>query len=148
MKSTSLPFALSLSKAWLMLLAGVGSLATAHADLLLDPTRPAPAWLAAQPTAAQPGGAADANGAEASVRVLVIGPARKFAIVDGQVMRYGDTYNGAKLVGIAHDGVVMQREGSRVKLSMSPAVEKKPRVSKPKAANVKSRKIVVNGEGQ
>ena len=128
------------------LLAALVALGPARADLLADPTRPAAEWLAAQPPV--PGGEVAGSGTETGVQVLVIGRARKFAIVDGQLVRQGDSYNGARLVGIQHDGVVMQRDGSKEKLSMNPAVEKKVRVSKPAAGRAKSEKIVVNGEGQ
>jgi len=127
----------------LMLLGNLGDLVVAHADSLADPTRPAPEWLAAQP-----GGEAVVNGDVAGLKVIVIGPSRKFAVIDGQLVPFRGTYNGARLVSIHPDGVVMQRDGSREKLSMSPAVEKRVQVSKPVATKSKSRKKVVNGEGQ
>jgi hypothetical protein len=130
----------------LMLFAGVGGMDMAHADSLADPTRPAPEWLAAQPVA--PGAEAASDGAASALQVIVIGPARRFAIIDGQMVQYGRTYNGAKLVGMRPDSVVLQKDGSKEKLSMSPAVEKKVRVSKPVASKFKSRKKVVNGEGK
>lgn len=129
-----------------MVLAGLSCIGVAHADLLADPTRPAPEWLAAQPPV--PGGEVVGNSSAPRVQVIVIGRSRKFAIIDGQLIRYGDTYNGSRLAGIHPDGVVMQKDGSKEKLSMSPAVEKKVRVSKPVTGRVKSEKNVVNGEGQ
>lgn len=131
-----------------LLLGCLGGMAGAHAQLLADPTRPAAEWLATQPVL--PGGEVAGSGAESGVQVLVIGRARKFAIVDGQLVRQGESYNGARLVGIRHDGVVMQRDGSKETLSMNPAVEKKVRASKPavRKGKAKPEKIVVNGEGQ
>ncbi len=147
--------------AWLLALAGVGvgvGLAgAARAAPLSDPTRPASEWLAAQPpvpgaVAAQPPvpGAVAAQDVTAAprVRVLVIGRARKFAIIDGQVVRYGETYNGSKLVGINPDGVVMQKDGSKEKLSMHPAVEKRVKSHKPLVGKGDSGKNMLHGEGQ
>ncbi len=147
--------------AWLLALAGVGvgvGLAgAARAAPLSDPTRPASEWLAAQSpvpgaVAAQPpvpgAVAAEAVAAAPVVRVLVIGRARKFAIIDGQVVRYGETYNGSKLVGINPDGVVMQKDGSKEKLSMHPAVEKRVKSHKPLAGKGDSGKSMLHGEGQ
>ena len=129
-----------------LLLLGLGSMAVAHADSLADPTRPAPEWLAAQPSS--PGAEVASEGAASGVQVIVVGPARKFAIIDGQLVHYGHTHNGARLVGIAPESVVLLKDGSKEKLSMSPAVEKKVLSSKPEASKIKSRKKVVNGEGQ
>ena len=124
----------------------LGVVHAARADALADPTRPAPEWLAAQPTV--PG--AEVIGADTTpgLRVLVIGPTRKFAIIDGQIVRLGGSYNGAKLVSIHPGGVVLQQDGSKESLSMSPAVEKKVRVSKSAPGRPKSKKNVLNGEGQ
>ena len=129
-----------------LLLLGLGSMAVAQAQALDDPTRPALEWLAAQPVA--PGAEVASEGAAAGVQVIVVGPTRKFAIINGQLVRYGQSYNGAKLVGIAPESVVLQKDGSKEKLSMSPAVEKRVLASQPEASKIKSRKKVVNGEGQ
>ena len=129
-----------------LLLIGLGSVLVAQAQSLDDPTRPAPEWLAAQPSS--PGAEVASEGAASGVQVIVVGPARKFAIINGQLVRYGQTYNGAKLVGIAPESVVLQKDGSKEKLSMSPAVEKRVLASQPEASKIKSRKKVVNGEGQ
>lgn len=128
------------------LLVSLSHAAMVHAGALTDPTRPAAEWLAAQPVA--PGAPAASNNAASGLQVLVVGPARKFAIIDGQLVRYGETHNGAKLVGVRPEGVVMQKDGSKEILSMSPAAQKKVRASEPVAGKPKSRKKVVNGEGQ
>ncbi len=129
-----------------MLLVGWGGMNVALADSLADPTRPAAEWLAAQPPV--PGAEAVAQGAASGLQVLVMGPARKFAIIDGQLVRLGQTYKGAKLVGFHADGVVMQKDGNKEMLSMSPAAIKKIEGSKPVVGRAKSGKKVVNGEGQ
>ena len=129
-----------------MLMLGGGGLNVVLADSLADPTRPTSEWLAAQPPA--PGAEAVAQVAPSGLQVLVLGPTRKFAIIDGQLVRLGETYKGAKLVGFHADGVVMQKDGSKEMLSMSPAAIKKFEVSKPVVGRTKSGKKVVNGEGQ
>lgn len=94
--------------------------ATAYAQA--DPTRPAAAWLAAQPRAA--GSEAPVEARTPEVQIVVIGPARRFAIVNGEAVYAGETRNGAKLVDIEHGGVVWQRAGGQEKSSMSPGVQK------------------------
>ena len=143
---------------WLLLaLVGVGLVGAARAAPLSDPTQPAPEWLKAQaPVPVPVPGAAPMPGAVAAqdvvaapeVRVLVIGLARKFAIIDGQVVRYGETYNGSKLVGINPDGVVLLKDGKKEKLSMNPTVEKRVESDKPLPGKGGSGKKILNGEGQ
>lgn len=118
-------------RAWVIALVGLGCFAAAHAAPLADPTQPAPEWLAMR--SPSPGGDAAGSGDVSGLRVLVIGPSRRFAIIDGKMIRQGDTYNGAKLVGIQPDGVVLQKDGSKEKLGMSPAVQKRVQQSKPVA---------------
>lgn len=130
-----------------LLLVGLGRIGVAQTPGQTDPTRPAPEWLAAQ----APVPADEALGpasAPAGVQVIVIGPTRKFAIIDGQMVRFGQTYNGAKLVGIRPEGVVLQKDGVKEKLSMSPAVTKMVRVPNPTPGGVRSEKKAANGEGQ
>ncbi len=128
---------------------GVGLTGAVSAQSLSDPTRPAPEWLAAQPPL--PGAVAAAQDVAATpgvLQVLVIGQTRKFAIIDGLVVRYGQSYNGSKLVGINPDGVVLQKDGKKEKLSMNPAVEKKVESHKPLASKSGSGKKMLKGEGQ
>src|SRR5690349_10901018 len=93
-----------------------------HAQTLADPTRPAAAWLAAQP--AKPGASAPSEPGTPGAQIVVVGPSRKFAIVDGQAVHAGDRHNGAKLVDIDKDSLVWQRGTSSERSSMHPAVEK------------------------
>ena len=135
---------------WLLLaLVGVGLVGAARAAPLSDPTQPAPEWLKAQAPVPVPGAVAAQDVVAApEVRVLVIGLARKFAIIDGQVVRYGETYNGSKLVGINPDGVVLLKDGKKEKLSMNPTVEKRVESDKPLPGKGGSGKKILNGEGQ
>lgn len=112
-----------------------------------DPTRPAPEWLAAQ--ARVPASElAEHDSASAGVRVIVLGATRKFAIIDGQLIRVGQTYHGVKLVRIRPEGVVLHKDGGEELLNMSPAVTKKVHVPRPSAGRVPSRNKTANGESQ
>lgn len=93
-----------------------------QAQTMGDPTRPASAWLAAQDPrmAAQ----ALADSATPGVQIVVVGPARKFAIVNGHAVRPGETYNGSKLMAVDQGGIVWQKDGTSETSSMSPSVVK------------------------
>lgn len=118
-----------------------------------DPTRPAPGWLAAQPNAQaaaaqagqpNPPGVApqavqpnaqgmvpqegQANGA--GLQLILIGQTRKFAVIDGEVVKPGDIYNGSKVVRIDAGEVVVQDRSKSLKLN--PEVEKKVHTPSPK----------------
>jgi hypothetical protein len=65
--------------------------------------------------------------------MIVIGPTRKFAVVDGRVVKLGDTYKGSKVLDIKSDEVVV-RDASK-SLKLTPAVEKKVVTSAPLGTN-------------
>ena len=125
---------------WHLAIAGLLSIAPCHGQSLADPTRPAPAWLAAQIRV--PGAAAQAvTEAEPSapgVHIIVSGPTRQFAMVDGEPVRQGENHNGSRLVAINKDGLVWQKDGTQQKSRMSPNVEKTaPGKPNPNPARVK-----------
>ncbi|MBE7942727.1 MULTISPECIES: hypothetical protein [Ramlibacter] len=101
------------------------ALASAGAQAQADPTKPSAAWLAAQ--AKSPGQkepeATESSG-PANAQILLSGRARRFAMVDGHVVRPGESYNGAKLVAVGEEGAVWDRGGTRESSSMTPAVQK------------------------
>lgn len=132
---------------WAALLAVLATAAPCLAQALADPTRPAAAWLAAQPR--PPGAPAADETSSHGVQITVTGPTRRFAIVDGYAVRVGETHNGAKLVAINQDGVVWQRGGVQEKSATSPAVQKIPSstLGSTMRAERNSRKTV-NGEGK
>lgn len=121
-----------------------GGLSPTLADTLPDPTRPPDAWLALQPATADSPQAS--KGDEAGLSVIVLGPTRKFAIIDGQLVRQGHSANGVRLVSLRSESAVVQTDNSTDRLSMSPAVVKKIRPAKPAAS--RPAKQVVNGESQ
>jgi len=107
---------------------------------LSDPTRPPPAWLAAQAKkadglqdassalpAASPGvSAAGVAEGEAAPRLqsILIGPSGKHAIINGQLVSVGATYKDAKLVEVSPTEVVLLSEHGRQTLKLFPDVEK------------------------
>ena len=118
---------------------------------MADPTQPAAEWLAAQPKA--PGApVVEADTAPPLLQMLLVGPSRKYAIIGGQVLKIGDTYNGSTVVAIKSDSVVLQSNDVMQTLQMHPAIEKT--VIKPKAPGKtgrsvsKAKKVVVKGESK
>lgn len=109
---------------WQVALLGLMAIVPCHGQSLPDPTRPAAAWLAAQPRAAGAAAEAVAEPTAPGVHIVVIGPTRKFAMVDGHAVRQGESYNGSRLAAINQDGLVWQRGGAREKSNMSPNVQK------------------------
>lgn len=88
---------------------------------LIDPMRP-PAAPASQTTPS----AAPLPKANA-VQVLLIGENRKYAVVDGVIVRQGDTLNGWRVTRISSTGVMLSGAGSSETLSITPRVIKTPR---------------------
>jgi MSHA biogenesis protein MshK len=131
----------------LLAIAGLATTALCHAQASGDPTRPPLVWLALQPKL--PGAVAEAAPVTPGAQIVIVGPARKFAMVDGQAVRPGETYRGSKLLAVGDDGVTWQTEGQPQSTSMSPGVEKTDpaaRRSTPSAA--KTRAKTLNGGPQ
>lgn len=97
-------------------------LGMAWGDTLSDPTRPPPAWLAAQP-GAESAAVAEA-GSASGLRMLVIGKSRKFAVIDGQVVRPGDAYNGSRVLAIKPDSVLIEGSDGPKSLKLIPEIGK------------------------
>lgn len=112
-----------------------------------DPTLPSPAWLDAQPNV-QGAATPEVHVAPPGMQLILIGRSRKFAIIDGKVVKPGDTYNGSKVLNIKSDEVVVQDESKSLKLT--PAVEKKvaasARLKKIEGAAPKSN-VLLNSDG-
>lgn len=98
----------------------------AWGDNRFDPTMPPAAWSAPQPTAlpANTPGETTAAGPDTSsgLQLILIGPSRKLALIDGQVVKPGDTYNGSKVLLIKRDEVVAQDASKS--LTLTPGVKK------------------------
>lgn len=109
-----------------------------------DPTLPPPAWLAAQPGAVP----VVEQDASSGMQLILIGRSRKLAVIDGQVVKPGDTYKGSKVLDIKSGEVVLQDASKSLKLT--PNVEKKvitpPSLKETGSAASKGKKLV-NGNG-
>lgn len=129
---------------------GFAAWGQATGQVLLDPTRPPPEWLAAQPKAAGVPGEAD-PGAAPQLQSLVIGPSRRYAIIEGQLVGVGDTFKDARVVAVRPSGVVLRSERGTQTLRLYPDVEKRP--VKPMAADAgrapakAKRRVSVTGTG-
>ncbi len=120
----------------------------AWSQAMMDPTQPAPAWLAAQPQVS--GALAVEPDTSPTLQLLLTGPSRKYAIIDGQIVQPGDTYNGSTLVAIEPDAVVLQNDDTLQTLKMYPNIEKtvitptSVKTGRPASKG----KAVVNGENE
>jgi hypothetical protein len=112
---------------WLAGLVALVTLVPCHAQTLVDSAPAEPGTPGAQ--------------------IVVVGPSRKFAIVDGHPVQTGDHYNGAKLVDIDKDSLVWQRGTGSERSSMHPAVVKTaPGGRDAQPSHPAIRKKILNGE--
>ena len=111
----------------------LGSGAAAWGQGLLDPTRPPQAWLDAQPKVAGAAAGAELEEAVPQLQSLVIGPSRRYAIIEGQLVGVGDTFKDARVVAVRPTEVVLRSERGTQTLRLFPDVEKRP--VKPAAAD-------------
>jgi len=141
---------------------GMAACSAAWGQALSDPTRPPPAWIAAQ--AKKTDGSLDASAAlagappgvsaagvaegEAAPRLqsLLIGPSRKYAIINGQLVSVGETYKDAKLVEVRPNEVVLHSEHGRQTLKLFPDVEKRPVAAEGGRAPAKAKRRVDRGD--
>ena len=140
---------LLLSGQWGIALLVLGWCGVTWGQVITDPTRPAPAWLAAQPKA--PGMPAAETNTIPTLQLLMLGKSRKYAIIGGQMVKLGDNYNGSKLVAIRPDAVVLQSDGALQTLKIQPAIQKTVITQKPSGETgelVSRRKTVVIGESK
>jgi hypothetical protein len=92
---------------------------------LFDPTRPPQIWLEANGIML----ATSNQEAPSGVQLIKIGPTKKFALVNGQVVMPGKALNGSKVLDITSDRVVTQDASKSLKLI--PSVSKKNVTSAP-----------------
>ncbi|MEI7994429.1 MAG: hypothetical protein WCH01_05950 [Methylococcaceae bacterium] len=106
----------------LLALIVLGLTTSAWGESRIDPTVIPPAWLAAQPIT--PGAATVvAKDPTPIVQLIVIGKSRKFALIDGQVVKSGEILNESQIVDIK-SGEVVTKDSSK-SLKLNPSVEKK-----------------------
>jgi MSHA biogenesis protein MshK len=94
----------------------------AGAQALQDPTRPPAALMAGQGVSGQPA-AAPAQRAPQLQSVLVARQpgGRHVAVIDGETLRLGDTYRGARVARIEQDQVELVRGRTRQVLKLNAA---------------------------
>ena len=115
---------------WAVATLALGCLSPAWGQPLFDPSRPPPAVMAPPPGAA---GKPAAVEGPPQLQSLLIGPSRKYAIIDGQLVGVGDTFRDARVVEVTPTGVVLNSERGTQTLNLFPNVEK--RSVKPVAAD-------------
>jgi len=116
---------------WVIATLALGCLFPAWGQPLSDPSRPPPAYLAAPPKGA--GTSAAEIERPPQLQSLLIGPSRKYAIIDGQLVGVGDAFRDGRVVAVTSAGVVLSSERGKETLSMFPNVQKHP--VKPAAAD-------------
>jgi MSHA biogenesis protein MshK len=92
--------------------------AGANAQQLRDPTRP-PSFSAARPEAAE-------AASDLVLQTVLVSPERRNAIVNGRLVRVGDSVSGMRVIEIRESAVVLRGPGEQRTLSLFPAVEKRP----------------------
>lgn len=110
----------------LLLLCAVSPVASAQA--LTDPTKPPAEISAPLAQAAAPEGD--------RLQSVIISPARRAAIINGQTVELGAKYGEAKLVEVSEGGVALQGAQGRQVLTLFPGVEIK-RKGLPKESDLK-----------
>ena len=87
-----------------------------------DPTQPSPKWIASQP------GSPDKEKPRMQpmeTQVIVYSPERKIAVVDGVMVRLGETYNGERLVAMKRNQVEWKHVENDKSAAERPAIVKK-----------------------
>ena len=110
---------------------------------LRDPTLPPPGAVLAVPggealpaeVAAQQAAAAT----QSSVQMVLVGPSRKFAVIDGQMLKPGGQIDQWRLTSITAKGVVLKSDTGAQTISAYPSVQKKVLVDKVPAPLLKNR---------
>jgi hypothetical protein len=112
----------------------------AFAGTASDPTQPSPIWLAAKAKTADASKGSDntkpadaAKAAQASraaqpapqAQIILFSDERKIAVVDGVMVRPGDTFRGDRLVDMKRNEVRWKREDTQRPDTPRPAIVKK-----------------------
>jgi hypothetical protein len=96
--------------------------ASAWAGTAADPTQPSPKWLAAQPGGPEK---EKVHVQPMETQVIVYSPDRKIAVVDGVLVRLGETYNGERLVSMKRNQVEWKHVENEKSDTPRPAIVKK-----------------------
>jgi len=96
----------------------------AHAQGIVDPTKPPPGWMPGE-TKATPSKPKEAEEAgDVPVQILLVGKTRQYAVVRGALT--GDKKSDLKLVEVKRNDIVVQSENGRETLNLFPDVKKTP----------------------
>lgn len=98
----------------------------ACAQALSDPTRPPGPEATAAPAAGDPPGAQPEAKPAPRLQSILISPARKLAVIDGNTVALGGKFDGAVLVAITETHVTLKRGTELEVLPLYPGVERKP----------------------
>ena len=118
----------------LVLLMTLGWVCGVEAATSGDATEAPATWLDAQPGSAAK---SDARESSAEVQVILSGPSRRLAVINGEVVKVGDIYKGSKVVAIRGDKLVL--EDASKSLAMTPGVSK----AKPVLSRVQKKRVVL-----
>jgi hypothetical protein len=94
----------------------------ACAGTTTDPTQPSPKWLASQPGAPEK---EKPRMQPMETQVIVFSADRKIAVVDGVLVRLGETYNGERLVSMKRNQVEWKHVEHEKSDAVRPAIVKK-----------------------
>jgi hypothetical protein len=94
----------------------------AWAGTASDPTMPSPKWIASQPSAPDK---EKPRMQPMETQVIVYSADRKIAVVDGVMVRLGETYNGERLVSMKRNQVEWKHVEHDTSASGRPAIVKK-----------------------
>lgn len=80
----------------------------------------------------------DSTTSGVELKMLLIGQKRSYALIEGRLLKPGDSINQWKLVSIGNQSVVMRNASMTEKISINPSVVKTIRVSKKSGKSVDS----------
>lgn len=111
---------------------------------LRDPTMPPPGAVLAAPggDAALPAEIAAqqvAASAQPAVQMVLVGPSRKYAVIEGQMLKPGGQIDQWRLTHITAKGVVLKSDADTQTISAYPSVQKKVVLEKASAPLLKNR---------
>jgi MSHA biogenesis protein MshK len=89
----------------------------AYGQQLRDPTRP--------PVFMVPGGPAAARESDLVLQTVLISPERRAAIINGQLLRLGESIAGMQLMSISEGEVQLRGRGESRTLHLFPAIDKR-----------------------
>lgn len=102
----------------ILLIGLAGTAMQSIAQPLRDPTRP--------PNFAMPRASEEPLQADLVLQTVLVSPDRRNAVVNGRLVRVGDSVLGMRVVEIRESAVVLEGNGEQRTLLLFPAVEKRP----------------------